>query len=79
MPVETGYVGKHRVSVLRDSRCSTAVVKRSLVEPYQFTGNYYQHCILIDGTVRKVEVANIYVDTPFYEGQLEVLCLEQPI
>ena len=78
MPFETGYVGKHRVSVLRDSRCSTAVVKRSLVEPYQFTGNY-QHCILIDGTVRKVEVANIYVDTPFYEGQLEVLCLEQPI
>ena len=77
-PVETGYVGKHRVRVLRDSGCSTAVVKRSLVEPNQFTDNY-QHCILIDGTVRKLEVANIYVDTPFYEGQLEVLCMEQPI
>ena len=78
MPVETGYVGKHRVSVLRDSVCSTAVVKRSLVEPNQFTSNY-QHCILIDGTVRKVEAANIYVDTLFYEGQIEVLCMEQPI
>ena len=78
MPVETGYVGKHKVIVLRDSGCSTAVVRRSLVEPNQFTGNY-QHCILIDGTVRKEEVANIYVDTPFYEGHLEVLCMEQPI
>ena len=63
---------------MRDSGCSTAIVKRSLVEPNQFTGNY-QHCILIDGMVRKEEVANIYVDTPFYEGQLEVLCIEQPI
>ena len=78
MPVETRYVGEHKVSVLRDSGCRTAVVKRSLVKPYQFTGNY-QHCILIDGTVRKVEAANIYVGTPFYEGQLEVLCMEQPI
>ena len=78
MPVETGYVGKHRVSVLRDSGCSTAVVKLSLVKPNQITGNY-QHCVLIDGTMRKVEVANIYVSTPFYAGQLEVLCMEQPI
>ena len=67
MPVETGYVGKHRVNVLRDSGCSTAVVKRSLVEPNQITGKY-QHCVLIDGTVKKVEVANIYVNTPFYKG-----------
>ena len=78
MPVETGYVVKHMVSVLRDSGCSTADVKRSLVKPNQFTGNY-QHCILIDGSMRKVEVANIYVGTPFYEGQLEVLCIERPI
>ena len=79
MPVKTGYVGEQRVSVLRDSGCSTAVVKRSLVKPNQFTGNYQQY-IFIDGTVRKVEVANIYVDTPFYEGLLEglleVLCME---
>ena len=78
MPVETGYVGRHRVNVLRDSWCSTAVVKRSLVEPNQITGKY-QHCVLIDGTVKKVEVANIYVDTPFYKGHLEVLCMKQPI
>ena len=67
MPVETGYVGRHRVSVLRDSGCNTAVVKRSLVEPNQITGNY-QHCVQIHGTMSKVEDANIYVDTPFCEG-----------
>lgn len=32
MPVEIGFVGNHSVSVLRDSGCSTAIVKRSLVE-----------------------------------------------
>lgn len=38
-----------------------------------------KHCVLIDGTVKKVQVAKIYVDTPFYEGELEVLCMENPI
>ena len=53
-------------------------MKRSLVEPNQITSKY-QHCVLIDGTVKKVEVFNIYVDTPFYKGRLEVLCMERPI
>ena len=78
MPVDTGYVGKFKVNVLRDSGCSTAVGKRSLVEPDQLTGQY-RHCVLIDGTVKKVEVANIYVNIPFYVGQLEALCMENPI
>ena len=63
---------------MRNSGCSTAVVKRSLVEPYQITDNY-QHCVLIDGMVSKEDVANICEDTPFYESHLEVLCMKQPI
>ena len=78
MPVETGYVGHHKLSVLRDSGCSSAVVKQSLVDPKQMTGKY-KHCVLIDGTVKRVEVAKIYVDTPFNEGELEALCMENPI
>ena len=66
MTVETTYVGKLRVIGLRDSECNTADVRRSLVQPNQITDNY-QHCVLIDGNMRKVEVVNIYVDMPFYE------------
>ena len=78
MPVETGYVGQHKVNVLRDSGCSSAFIKQSLVDPKEMTGKC-KHCVLIDGTVKKVEVAKIYVETPFYNGELEVLCMENPI
>lgn len=78
MPVETGYVGKHKVNVLIDSGYSAAVVEQSLVESDQMTGKS-QTCILIDGTVKKVDVANVCDDTPFYKRQLQVLCMENPI
>jgi len=38
MPVHDGMLGGHKVSVLRDSGCSTVVVKRSLVKDEQSTG-----------------------------------------
>lgn len=78
MPVKTAYVVPHNINVLRDSGYSSAVVKQSLVDPKEMTGKC-KHCVLIDGTVKKVEVAKIYVDTPFYKGELEVLCMENPI
>ncbi|XP_069119292.1 uncharacterized protein [Argopecten irradians] len=36
-------------------------------------------CILIDGTERKFRLAKIDVDTPFYVGELEVMCMKDPI
>ena len=38
MPVRTGWIGDRNVSVLRDTGCSTAVIKRSLVDDNQLTG-----------------------------------------
>ncbi|XP_069106410.1 uncharacterized protein [Argopecten irradians] len=78
MPVQLGYVRDHPVQVLRDTGCSSAAVREALVKPDQMTDGELS-CILIDGTERKFRLAKIDVDTPFYVGELEVLCMKDPI
>ncbi|XP_069107370.1 uncharacterized protein [Argopecten irradians] len=78
MPVQLGYVGDHPVQVLRDTGCSSAAVREALVKPDQMTDGELS-CILIDGTERKFRLAKIDVDTPFYVGELEVMCMRDPI
>ncbi|KAJ8044259.1 hypothetical protein HOLleu_11669 [Holothuria leucospilota] len=78
MPVTRGQIGDRLVDVLRDSGCSTVVVKNGLVRSDQYLG-IKKRCILLDGTVRIVPVAKLYVSTPFYEGEVEALCMENPI
>ncbi|XP_062616792.1 uncharacterized protein LOC134278492 [Saccostrea cucullata] len=77
MPVAMGYVGENFVKVLRDSGCS-GVVKRDLVTDDQLTGQV-QKCVLIDGTVRTVEEASVYVDTPYFTGNINALCMKEPV
>ena len=69
MPVTKGKVNGWSVSVLRDSGCSGAVIRRSLVRDEHLTG--LQHlCVLIDGTVRRVDEAEVEVQTPFSTERL---------
>ena len=53
--------------------CS-GVVKKEFVAEDQYTGEY-NHMVLIDGTVRKVPVAN----TPYLTGIVEAQCLPHAI
>ena len=78
MPVVKGKVGNTSVNVLRDTGCSGVVVKKELVAEDQYIGEY-NHMVLIDGTVRKVPVARIYVDTPYLTGIVEAQCLPHAI
>lgn len=78
MPVTQGYMNDAEVSVLRDSGCSTVVVRRDLVHADCLTGEI-QRCVLIDGTVRRFPMANIFVDTPYFTGSVKALCTERPI
>ncbi|XP_061195768.1 uncharacterized protein LOC133203996 [Saccostrea echinata] len=78
MPVLMGYVGESYVKVLRDSGCSGIVVKLDLVKDTELTGKL-QECVLIDGTVRQVEEAVIDIDTPFYVGKVNALCMKEPV
>lgn len=78
MPVKQGVIGGKVVSVLRDSGCSTAVIRSSLISSSQLTGEY-KTCVLIDGTVRRVPVAVVQVDTPYYIGKVTCLCMTSPV
>jgi len=63
-----------RLSVLRDTGCSTVVVRRGLVKD-QLTGKN-EMCFLIDGTIRHTPVAKIEIDTPIYKGKVKAVCME---
>ena len=78
MPTCKGMVSDMEVSVLRDTGCSKAVVRSELVRSDQYTGQS-QTCLLIDGTERHFPLALVDVDTPFFTGQVEALCMENPV
>ena len=61
MPISEGTV---EAKVLRDTGCSTVVVRRSLVPDHKLTGKK-ERCILIDGTIRRTSVAEIHVETSY--------------
>ena len=78
MPEYVGTVFGRQVSVLRDTGCSTVIVKKSLVDEGAYTG-YSQKCVLMDGTVRKFPVAMIKVRTPILSGEIRALCVDSPV
>ena len=81
LPVCEGIVvsaNNTKVKVLRDTGCSSVAVKSSLVKPEQLTGKDHM-CMLIDGTLRRFKLAQIEIDTPFYKGEVEAMCMEKPI
>nr|XP_054761342.1 uncharacterized protein LOC129267739 [Lytechinus pictus] len=76
MPVVSGrLLPKNKpVSVLKDSGSSTSVVRTSLVLDDQFTG-VIQLVKLIDGTLRRFPRANIMLDSPYFIGEINALCM----
>jgi len=78
MPVCIGMTGGQSVSILRDTGCSTVVVKRELVNNEQLTGGT-ETCVLIYGTVRSTPVAEIEIETPYYTGKVKAVCMEKSI
>ena len=78
MPVTSGLIGDHRVSVLRDSGCGGVAVRKDYVAEDQLTGKTMP-CLLIDGTVRKFPVARIFVDTPYFTGEVEAMYMANPV
>lgn len=78
MPVTDGFVGSRKVRVLRDSGCNAAIIKETFVTKDQMK-NKSQVCVLADGTKRTFPVASVYVDTPYYTGNVDVLCMANPV
>ena len=59
--------------VLRDTGCSGVVVKQLFVTTSQFTGKF-GFMQMADNTLRRVPIATVSIDTPYFTGSVEVLC-----
>ena len=78
LPMFEGYLGKHNVSILWDTGCSGVIVKKSLVEPSEFTGAN-RTLMMIDRSLLQVPTAMCIVRSPLFSGRVEVSCLEDPV
>ena len=78
MPVITGKIGMNRVTVLRDSGCSGVIVKKQFVKKEQYTGKE-GNMIMADKTLRRAQLAKLVVNTPYYSGEVEALCIPDAI
>lgn len=74
MPVADGMIGSLPVETLRDSGCSGVIVKDKFVTENQYTGKY-GHMRLADNSKKRAPMAKILIDTPFYTGEVEAICL----
>ena len=66
------------IEVLRDSGCSTMVIREDLCDPRDFTGET-RCCVMMDGRVIEVPVVKKKVDTPYYIGEVEGVAMKAPI
>ena len=78
LPTSKGFVNNKEVTILRDTGCSGAVIKKDLVDGKQFTGKTCQY-ISVDKTIRSAPVAEVYVQSSVYTGMLKALCMEDPL
>ncbi|XP_041466400.1 uncharacterized protein LOC121416935 [Lytechinus variegatus] len=78
MPVVDGLVNGKPVDVLRDSGCTTVIVRYELVREEQFFGDRLT-CLLVDRTLRNFRRAKIDIDTPYFKGKVEALCVPTPV
>ena len=66
------------IEVLRDSGCSTMVIREDLCDPRDFTSET-RGCVMMDGRVIEVPVVKKKVDTPYYTGDVEGVAMKAPI
>ena len=59
--------------ILRDTGCSSVVIRRDLVSREKLTG-VSKMCVLLSATGRKFPVARICVSSPYLIGKCEALC-----
>ena len=75
--VLSGEVGSKKVEVLRDTACSGVIIRRELVDKTDFTGDM-GHIMTVDRTLKRARMAKVEVDTAFYVGTFEAVCLQDP-
>lgn len=77
MPIEYGRLCGCDVKVLRDTGCSTVVARKSLVPAECFTGQE-RMVKLANGQLQKYPVAEIEVESPYFNGKTTAVCMPNP-
>lgn len=78
MPVAAGTVNGLPVTVLRDSGCSTIIVRKGLV-PGKNTIKRIVPVRMVNGTVEEATVTEITLVSPYYSGTIGALEMESPL
>ena len=73
-----GQMNDVPVKVMRDTGCTGVVVKRCLVKDEQFTGEQRRYRML-DGTEGIARMAELHLESPYFTGHVEALCIEKPL
>ena len=77
LPTAVGTVNGKEVRVLRDTGCTGVVVRRSLVSDGQML-NKQSGVTLINNYKQRCPVARIIIDSPFFRGSTDALCIDDP-
>ena len=78
LPLATEKVGENEVEVLRDTGCNGVIIRRKLVKKDDLTGSM-GYVMAIDRTLKEALIAEIKVDTPYYTGVAQAICLRDPL
>ena len=78
LKLHQGLVNRKQVTVLRDSGCTTVGVNKNLVSQSDYLARRV-NCILFTGSAVSLPVAKIFIDTPFYTGEVEACVLDAPV
>ena len=74
-----GKVGERCVEVLRDIGCTGVLMKRDLVNQGELTGEKGYVTTFDKTLLIRAPIAKIEVDTLYYVGEVEELCVQEPV
>ena len=77
LPTAIGTVNGKEIRVFRDTGCTGVVVRRSLVSDGQML-NKQSGETLINNYKQRCPMARINIDSPFFRGSTDALCIDDP-
>ena len=78
MPLAMGKVAENVVEILRVTGCNGVIARRKLAKEYNFTCSM-GYVIASNRVLKEAPIAEIKVDTPYYTGVTEAICLRDPL
>lgn len=78
LPTSEGFVNGNPVTLLRDSGCTGVVVRTGCVQENQYIDRN-RLVLMADGSVRKIPVARVFIDSPYFSGEVNAGVMATPV